>query len=127
MELTKLEALRVKEKVALDLYKTAKTTEEKAYYRKELEGIRKEVNAETANVSDIRYLLVPADTVSELKDIVAADNLIEMAVSKECVEAYIATHGFDKETWFDHYKPIDLNDFYDFVVAGGWKYELQWI
>ena len=71
----------------------------------------------------MKYVLVYADTVDELRENVVDDNLAYLLVSEECLDAYLKAHGYDKNIWLDEYIAEDTADFYDFVTSNGWKYK----
>lgn len=73
----------------------------------------------------MKYILVYADTVDELRENVVDDNLAYLLVSEDCLDAYLKAHGYDKDIWLDEYIVEDTIDFYDFVTSNGWKYKIS--
>lgn len=71
----------------------------------------------------MKYILVYADTVNELRENVVDDNLAYLLVSEDCLDAYLKAHGYEKDIWLNEYIAEDTVDFYDFVISNGWKYE----
>lgn len=74
----------------------------------------------------MKYILVYADTVDELREQVIDDNLAYLLVSENCIDAYLKENESDKEKWLNEYVAEDTLDFYDFVKNNGWKYEIVW-
>lgn len=73
----------------------------------------------------MKYILVYADTVNELRENVADDNLAYLLVSEDCLDAYLKAHGYDKDIWLNEYIAEDTVDFYDFVISNEWKYKIS--
>jgi hypothetical protein len=71
----------------------------------------------------MKYILVYADTVNELRENVVDDNLAYLLVSEDCIDAYLEAHGYDRDIWLNEYIAEDTADFYDFVTSNGWKYK----
>lgn len=71
----------------------------------------------------MKYILVYADTVDELRENVVDDNLAYLLVSEDCLDAYLEAHGYDRDIWLNEYIAEDTVDFYDFVISNGWKYK----
>lgn len=71
----------------------------------------------------MKYILVYADTVDELRDYIVDDNLAYLLVSEDCLSAYLNIHKCNKGKWLNGYTADDTVDFYDFVKNNGWKYE----
>lgn len=73
----------------------------------------------------MKYILVYADTVNELRENVVDDNLAYLLVSEDCLDAYLKAHGYEKDIWLNEYIAEDTVDFYDFVISNGWKYKIS--
>ena len=73
----------------------------------------------------MRYILVYADTVNELRENVVDDNLTYLLISEDCLNAYLKAHGYEKDIWLNEYIAEDTVDFYDFVTSNGWKYKIS--
>lgn len=73
----------------------------------------------------MKYILVYADTVNELRENVVDDNLAHLLVSEDCLDAYLKAHGYEKDIWLNEYIAEDTVDFYDFVISNGWKYKIS--
>lgn len=73
----------------------------------------------------MKYILVYADTVNELRENVVDDNLAYLLVSEDCLDAYLKAHGYEKDIWLNEYIAEDTVDFYDFVIINGWKYKIS--
>lgn len=71
----------------------------------------------------MKYILVYADTVDELRENVVDDNLAYLLVSEDCLDAYLEAHGYDRDIWLNEYIAEDTVDFYDFVISNGWQYK----
>lgn len=72
----------------------------------------------------MKYILVYADTVDELRENVVDDNLVYLLVSEECLDTYLKENKCDKKKWLNEYVAEDTLDFCDFVKNNGWKYEI---
>lgn len=73
----------------------------------------------------MKYILVYADTVDELRENVVDDNLAYLLVSEDCLDAYLKVHGYEKDIWLNEYIAEDTVGFYDFVISNGWKYKIS--
>lgn len=71
----------------------------------------------------MKYILVYADTVDELRENVVDDNLAYLLVSEDCLDTYLEAHGYDRDIWLNEYIAEDTVDFYDFVISNGWQYK----
>jgi hypothetical protein len=74
---------------------------------------------------NMKYILVYADTVDELRENVVDDNLAYLLVSEDCLDAYLEAHGYDRDIWLNEYIAEDTVDFYNFVISNEWKYKIS--
>lgn len=74
----------------------------------------------------MKYILVYADTVDELKEKIVDENLAYVIVNDDCVNDYMDKNGYDKEKWLNEYTADDTIDFYDYVIQNGQNCKIVW-